>query len=164
MSRMTFMRSWKSLRLTSHTWLGLNPQIGRPLSRIVVPLVYFIFLNSALLWSTFKIGFSSKKFCVCYIFARQHNFYSFNLYTHFSHHFSVLVICNLLTPFFYFTFFLQNRQPDWLSEEHRCKNTSKVVLQANSILAQSSVWIMENRSRAKLFFFNHAKLCLAVQI
>jgi hypothetical protein len=40
MSRMTYMRSWKSLRLTSHTWLGLNPQIGRPLSRIVVPLVY----------------------------------------------------------------------------------------------------------------------------
>jgi hypothetical protein len=31
----------KSLWLTSHTWLGLNPQIGRPLSRIVVPLVYF---------------------------------------------------------------------------------------------------------------------------
>jgi hypothetical protein len=44
MSRMTYMRSWKSLRLTSHTWLqwlGLNPQIERPLSRIVVPLVYF---------------------------------------------------------------------------------------------------------------------------
>jgi hypothetical protein len=43
---MTYMRSWKSLRLTSHTWLdwlGLNPQIGRPLSRIVVPLVYFYF-------------------------------------------------------------------------------------------------------------------------
>jgi hypothetical protein len=39
---MTYMRSWKSHRLTSHTWLGLNPQIGRPLSRIVVPLVYFI--------------------------------------------------------------------------------------------------------------------------
>jgi hypothetical protein len=38
---MTYMRSWKSLRLTSHTWLGLNPQIGRPLSRIIVPLVYF---------------------------------------------------------------------------------------------------------------------------
>jgi hypothetical protein len=38
---MTYMRSWKSLRLTSHTWLGLNPQIGRPLSRIVVPLVCF---------------------------------------------------------------------------------------------------------------------------
>jgi hypothetical protein len=33
--RMTYMRSWKSHRLTSHTWLGLNPQIGRPLSRIV---------------------------------------------------------------------------------------------------------------------------------
>jgi hypothetical protein len=43
---MTYMR-WKSLRLTSHTWLGLNPQIGRPLSRIVVPLVYFIFLLTA---------------------------------------------------------------------------------------------------------------------
>jgi hypothetical protein len=41
---MTYMRSWKSYRLTSHTWLGLNPQIGRPLSRIVVPLVYFYFL------------------------------------------------------------------------------------------------------------------------
>jgi hypothetical protein len=39
---MTYMRSWKSLRLTSHTWLGLNPQIERPLSRIVVPLVYFL--------------------------------------------------------------------------------------------------------------------------
>jgi hypothetical protein len=37
---MTYMRSWKSHRITSHTWLGLNPQIGRPLSRIVVPLVY----------------------------------------------------------------------------------------------------------------------------
>jgi hypothetical protein len=41
---MTYMQSWKSLRLTSHTWLGLNPQIGRPLSRIVVPLVYFFYL------------------------------------------------------------------------------------------------------------------------
>jgi hypothetical protein len=40
---MTYMRS---LRLTLHTWLGLNPQIGRPLSRIVVPLVYFIFLSN----------------------------------------------------------------------------------------------------------------------
>jgi hypothetical protein len=39
---MTYMRTWKSLRLTSHTWFGLNPQIGR-LSRIVVSLVYFIF-------------------------------------------------------------------------------------------------------------------------
>jgi hypothetical protein len=38
---MTYMRSWKSHRLTSHTWSGLNLQIGRPLSRIVVPLVYF---------------------------------------------------------------------------------------------------------------------------
>jgi hypothetical protein len=32
---MTYMRSWRSHRLTSHTWLSLNPQIGRPLSRIV---------------------------------------------------------------------------------------------------------------------------------
>jgi hypothetical protein len=39
---LTYMRSWKSHRLTSQIWLGLNPQIGRPLSRIVVPLVYFI--------------------------------------------------------------------------------------------------------------------------
>jgi hypothetical protein len=37
------MRSWKSHRLTSHTRLGLNPQIGRHLSRIIVPLVYFFF-------------------------------------------------------------------------------------------------------------------------
>jgi hypothetical protein len=43
MSRMTYMRSWKSQRLTSHTWLGLNPQIGRPLSKIVVSLVYLFF-------------------------------------------------------------------------------------------------------------------------
>jgi hypothetical protein len=41
MSRMTYMRSWKGHRFTSNTWLGLNPQIGRPLSRIVVPLVIF---------------------------------------------------------------------------------------------------------------------------
>jgi hypothetical protein len=38
---MTYMRSWKSHRLTSHTWLGLNPQIEKSLSRIVVPLVYY---------------------------------------------------------------------------------------------------------------------------
>jgi hypothetical protein len=30
------------VRPCSHTWLGLNPQIGRPLSMIVVPLVYFV--------------------------------------------------------------------------------------------------------------------------
>jgi hypothetical protein len=44
---MTFMRSWKSLRLTSHTWLGLNPQIGdlsQGLSWFIgLFLVYFIF-------------------------------------------------------------------------------------------------------------------------
>jgi hypothetical protein len=32
---MTYIPSWKSHRLILHTWLGLNPQIGRPLSRIV---------------------------------------------------------------------------------------------------------------------------------
>jgi hypothetical protein len=42
---MTYMRSWKSHRLTSHTWLGLISQIGRPLSRIVVPLVYVYFIK-----------------------------------------------------------------------------------------------------------------------
>jgi hypothetical protein len=42
---MTYMRSWKSHRLTSHTRLGLNPQIGRPLSRIVVPLVYGLLMR-----------------------------------------------------------------------------------------------------------------------
>jgi hypothetical protein len=41
MSRMTYMRSWKSHRLTSHTWLGLNPQIGRFLSRIVGAIGFF---------------------------------------------------------------------------------------------------------------------------
>jgi hypothetical protein len=38
---MIYMRSWKSHRFTLHTWLGLNPQIERPLSRIVVQLVFF---------------------------------------------------------------------------------------------------------------------------
>jgi hypothetical protein len=39
---MTYMRSWKSHRLTSHTWLGLNPQIGRPFSRIVGAIGFFL--------------------------------------------------------------------------------------------------------------------------
>jgi hypothetical protein len=43
------MRSWKSHQLTSHTWLGLNPQIGRPLSRIVGVIGLFLFLKSKLL-------------------------------------------------------------------------------------------------------------------
>jgi hypothetical protein len=42
---MTYMRSWKSYRLISHTWLGLNPQIGRPLSRIVGAIGLFFFLR-----------------------------------------------------------------------------------------------------------------------
>jgi hypothetical protein len=40
---MTYMRSWKSHRLTSHTWLGLNPQIRRPLSRIVAAIGLFFY-------------------------------------------------------------------------------------------------------------------------
>jgi hypothetical protein len=44
MPRMTYMRSWKSHRLPSHTWLGLNPQIGRPLSRIVGAIGLFFYL------------------------------------------------------------------------------------------------------------------------
>jgi hypothetical protein len=35
------MRSWKS-----HTWLGLNPQIGRPLSSIVGVIGLFLFFFS----------------------------------------------------------------------------------------------------------------------
>jgi hypothetical protein len=41
---MTYMRGWKSYRLTSHTWLDLNSQIGRPLSRIVGAIGLFFFL------------------------------------------------------------------------------------------------------------------------
>jgi hypothetical protein len=47
---MTYMRSWKSYRLTSHTWLGLNPQIGRPLSRIVGTISLFLFYFYLLLY------------------------------------------------------------------------------------------------------------------
>jgi hypothetical protein len=39
---MTYMRSWKSHRLTSYRWLGLNPHIGRPLSRIVGAIGFFL--------------------------------------------------------------------------------------------------------------------------
>jgi hypothetical protein len=50
MSRMTYMSSWKSHRLTSHTWLGLNPQFGRPLSRIVgaIGLFFLFFFENAI--------------------------------------------------------------------------------------------------------------------
>jgi hypothetical protein len=48
MSRMTYMRTWKSHQLTSHTWLGLNPQIGGPLSRIVGAIGLFFLLNNIL--------------------------------------------------------------------------------------------------------------------
>jgi hypothetical protein len=43
---MTYMWSWKSHRLTSHTWLGLNPQTGKPLSSIVGAIgLFFFFLG-----------------------------------------------------------------------------------------------------------------------
>jgi hypothetical protein len=43
---MTYMWSWKSHRVISHTWLGLNPQIGRPLSRIFGAIgLFFYFLT-----------------------------------------------------------------------------------------------------------------------
>jgi hypothetical protein len=47
---MTYMRSWKSHRLTSHIWLwlGLNPQVGRPLSRIVGTIGLFFLCQMAL--------------------------------------------------------------------------------------------------------------------
>jgi hypothetical protein len=54
---MTYMPSWKSHRLTSQTWLGLNPQIGRSLSRIVG-----------------AIGFIIKK--MCGVLARRHSIHN----------------------------------------------------------------------------------------
>jgi hypothetical protein len=61
---MTYMRSWKSHRRTSHTWLGLNPQIGRPLSRIVVPLVYFFFFYNSpgADWPLWQCGENARLF------------------------------------------------------------------------------------------------------
>jgi hypothetical protein len=46
------MRSWKSHRLTSHTWLGQNPQIGRPLSKIVGAIGLFLFFMSVIMTRT----------------------------------------------------------------------------------------------------------------
>jgi hypothetical protein len=51
---MTYMQSWKSHRLTSHTWLGLNPQIGRPLSRIIGAIGLFLCLDFKL-WTAFYV-------------------------------------------------------------------------------------------------------------
>jgi hypothetical protein len=56
---MTCMRSWKSHRLTSYTWLGLNPQIGRPLSRIVGAIGYYNLYKS---FHIFENVFESLKF------------------------------------------------------------------------------------------------------
>jgi hypothetical protein len=64
---MTYMRSWKSHRLTSHTWLGLNPQIGRPLSRIVGAIgLFFLYFDYfslpqfAWIFPCIRINFNSK--------------------------------------------------------------------------------------------------------
>jgi hypothetical protein len=65
---MTYMRSWKSHRLTSHTWLGLNPQIGTPLSRIVGAIGLFVLRH---VWTAFfNIEYRAK----CKIEAKNLNF------------------------------------------------------------------------------------------
>jgi hypothetical protein len=51
---MTYMRSWKSHRLTSHTWLSLNPLIGRPLSRIVGAIGLFFYEGTILFFKKHK--------------------------------------------------------------------------------------------------------------
>jgi hypothetical protein len=47
---MTYMRSWQSHRLTLHTWLGLNPEIGRPLSRIFGDISFFFIMLTIPKW------------------------------------------------------------------------------------------------------------------
>jgi hypothetical protein len=42
------MNNKTGIEVAIHTWLGRNPQFGRPLSRIVVPLVYFFILEVAI--------------------------------------------------------------------------------------------------------------------
>jgi hypothetical protein len=64
MSRMTYMQSWKSHRLTSHTWLGLNPQFGRPLSRIVGAIGLFFLQNSLELSIEYRCRFCKSYFDV----------------------------------------------------------------------------------------------------
>jgi hypothetical protein len=59
---MTYMRSWKSHRLTSHTWLGLNPQIGRPLSRIVGAIGLFFIWYIPAAWNFSCSSFLSVQF------------------------------------------------------------------------------------------------------
>jgi hypothetical protein len=50
---MTYMRSWKSHRLTSHTWLVINPQIGRPLSRVVGAIGLFVITEKQEIYGDF---------------------------------------------------------------------------------------------------------------
>jgi hypothetical protein len=61
---MTYMRSWKSHRLTSHTWLCLNPQIGRPLSRIVGAIALFFFNTK---FVSHKIALSQHSIVFCWV-------------------------------------------------------------------------------------------------
>jgi hypothetical protein len=65
---MTYMWSWKSHRLTLRTWLGLNPQIGRPLSRIVGAIGLFFFMKEspAKVQKAHKLGvpFSANNLCI----------------------------------------------------------------------------------------------------
>jgi hypothetical protein len=73
---MTYMRNWKSHRLTSHTWLGLNSQIGKPLSRIVEPLVYlFMFLAQKKLEFTGFQGWALEAHEIGQIYKYEENMY-----------------------------------------------------------------------------------------
>jgi hypothetical protein len=67
MSRMTYIQSWKSHRLTHiHGW-ALIPQIGRPLSRIVIGHVPLVYLNISVILGKNEIHkrHFSYGFCMC---------------------------------------------------------------------------------------------------
>jgi hypothetical protein len=61
---MTYMRGWKSHRLTSHTWLGLTPQIGRPFSRIVGAIGFFFTKNCIMFLHSVAVLYVVPKICL----------------------------------------------------------------------------------------------------
>jgi hypothetical protein len=79
-------KSWQLEKSStySHTLLGLDPQIGRPLSRIVVPLVcFFLFPLFFAQYSSFKSTFLqfSRWFCTLTLWDLAIRFsYQFGLY------------------------------------------------------------------------------------
>jgi hypothetical protein len=79
---MTYMRSWKSHRLTSHTWLGLNPQIGRPFSRIVGAIGLFISIFSQQKKNTSPNSFQLSNHFVDYDTNKKGIFYTFSVLHH----------------------------------------------------------------------------------